>query len=62
MCDEGELQWVDIERIGSLNIWEGDRIFLRLLGETQDFFSLKLVYDGQDGLVSAALNGKPMDI
>ena len=62
VCDEGELQWVDIERIGSLNIWEGDRIFLRLLGETQDFFSLKLVYDGQDGLVSAALNGKPMDI
>lgn len=61
-CDEGELRWVDIDRIESLNIWEGDRIFLRLLKETEEFFSLKLVYDGHDGLVSAALNGKPLEI
>lgn len=61
-CDEGELRWVDIDRIENLNIWEGDRIFLRLLKETEEFFSLKLVYDGHDGLVSAALNGKPLEI
>ena len=60
-CDEGELAWVDIDKVGELNLWEGDRIFLRLLQETDEFFSLKLVYDGQDRLVSAALNGKPVE-
>ena len=62
MCDEGELEWVDIDKIESLNIWEGDKIFLRLLRERESFLSLKLVYDGHDRLVSAALDGKLMDI
>ena len=57
-CDEGELEWVDIDKIESLHIWEGDKIFLRLLAEKAPFFSLKLVYDGHDGLISAVLNGK----
>ena len=61
-CDEGELQWVDKKDIPRLNLWEGDRIFFRLLEERQDFFSLKLVYDGAGGLVSAALDGVPMRI
>ncbi len=37
-------------------IWEGDRIFFRLLEERQDFFSLKLRYEG-DTLVEAVLDG-----
>ena len=61
-CDEGELSWVEIDKVYDLNIWEGDRIFLRLLEERQDFFSLKLVYDGHDGLVFAALDGRPMEL
>lgn len=61
-CDEGELEWVDIEQVWNLNIWEGDKIFFRLIDENQDFFSLKLVYDGKDHLVSAVLNGKPMEL
>ena len=61
-CDEGELEWVDIEDVWNLNIWEGDKIFFRLMDEEEDFFSLKLVYDGHDKLVSAALNGKPMEL
>ncbi len=56
-CSEGELVWVDKEAIGELNIWEGDRIFLRLLAEERPFFSLKLRYDG-DRLVEAALDGR----
>ncbi len=60
-CDEGKLEWVDIDKIESLNIWEGDKIFLRLLRERETFFSLKLVYDGHDKLVSAALDGETMD-
>ncbi len=37
-CDEGELQWVDKKDISGLNLWEGDRIFFRLLEEREDFF------------------------
>lgn len=61
-CDEGELEWVDIEQVWNLNIWEGDKIFFRLLDEKRPFFSLKLVYDGHDKLVDAVLDGKPMEL
>lgn len=57
-CDEGELEWVPLEKIEELNLWEGDKIFLRLLAEDAPFFSLKLVYDGHGRLVEAVLNGK----
>ena len=44
----------------SINLWEGDKIFLRLLlNESTPFFSLKLIYV-QDKMVSATLNGKPL--
>lgn len=56
-CDEGELEWVEKSRIPSLPIWEGDKIFLRLLDEGEVFFSLKLCYEG-DKLVQAVLNGR----
>lgn len=61
-CDEGQLEWVEKERVLGLNIWEGDKIFFRLLEEQECFFSLKLVYDGGDRLVSAVLNGTPMEL
>lgn len=60
-CDEGELEWVDKEEVLRLNIWEGDKIFFRLLNEERPFFSLKLVYDGHDKLIYAALDGKEME-
>ena len=44
--DEGTLEWVPIEKVEDLTIWEGDRIFLRLLAENAPFFSLKLEYEG----------------
>ena len=58
-CDEGTLEWVSWESITDLPIWEGDKIFLRLLRERETFFSLKLVYEGEK-LVRAALDGKEM--
>lgn len=61
-CDEGHLEWVDKEEVLKLNLWEGDKIFFRLLNEEEPFFSLKMVYDGGDRLVSASLNGKPMEL
>ena len=54
-CDEGELVWVEKEKIMDLNIWEGDKIFLKLLMENQPFFSLKLEYKGEK-LVNTVLN------
>ncbi len=55
--DEGELAWVGKNDLMDLNLWEGDRIFLRLLlDESTPFFSLKLVYE-QDEMVKASLNG-----
>lgn len=60
-CDEGVLEWVKKERLFSMPIWEGDKIFLRLLEENAPFFSLKLEYKG-DILLKAVLNGKILDI
>ena len=60
-CEEGALEWVPKEELMSLNLWEGDKIFFKLLLEDAPFFSLKLSYDG-DRLTEAALNGKPMEL
>lgn len=60
-CDEGVLEWVKKEQLFSLPVWEGDKIFLRLLEENAPFFSLKLEYKG-DILLKAVLNGKILDI
>ena len=56
-CDEGVLEWVEKEFILNLPLWEGDKIFLKLLDENVPFFSLKLEYIG-DSLNSAVLNGE----
>ncbi len=55
-CDEGELEWIDKSAVLALPLWEGDKIFLRLLDTDEPFFSLKLRYKGET-LVEAALNG-----
>lgn len=60
-CDEGILEWVDKQTILTLNLWEGDKIFLFLLQENVPFFSLKLEYEG-DRLVSGVLDGKTLEL
>ena len=66
--DEGSLAWIrksDLpiaEGVGNeeITLWEGDKIFLRLLlDESTPFFSLKLVYE-HDEMTSARLNGQPL--
>ncbi len=54
-CDEGELRWVKKEDIMGLNLWEGDRLFLKRLMEDDEFFTMKLVYEG-DTLVENLLD------
>ena len=58
-CDEGDLQWVSRDFLGSLPTWEGDAIFLKLLWEDAPFFLLKLRYSGST-LQEAVLNGTPL--
>lgn len=60
-CDEGTLEWVPIEEAEHLPVWEGDKIFFRLLRQGVPFFSLKLVYEGET-LTAAVLNGVPMNL
>ena len=43
-CDEGVLQWVPLDSVLSLPLWEGDKAFLPLLRTGQGFFSMKLAY------------------
>lgn len=59
-CEEGVLEWVEKEKVPLLPVWEGDKIFLRLLLEEREFFSLKLRYEGEH-LAEAVLDGKKMN-
>ena len=61
-CSEGDLEWVAKERVYELPIWEGDKIFFRLLDENRPFFSLKLSYNAKDVLIRAVLDGKELAI
>ena len=56
-CDEGKLEWVSKERLWELNLWEGDRLFLKMLLEDAPFFSMKLYYEG-DKLCEAVVDGR----
>lgn len=48
ICDEGDLEWIDKEKLTNLPMWEGDKIFLRLVNNLDEpFFHLKLVYHGE---------------
>lgn len=46
-CSEGVLEWLSKDKLMSLPMWEGDKIFLKLLDTDCPFFSLKLVYLGE---------------
>ena len=61
-CSEGDLEWVPKEKVCGLPIWEGDKIFFRLLEEERPFFSLKLSYSAEDVLLRAALDGKELPL
>ena len=58
-CDEGDLEWIRIGDLLKLPMWEGDKIFLDLLQTEEPFFSLKLVYKGEN-LREAWLNERKL--
>ena len=58
-CAEGDLEWVAKEKVPGLPVWEGDKIFLRLLAEDHPPFLLTLEYAG-GALVRAVLDGETL--
>ena len=47
-CDEGYLAWVDKDKLSSLPMWEGDRIFFEMMQEESEPFGLTLRYKGDE--------------
>ena len=58
-CNEGELAWIPKDQIHTLSLWEGDKIFLKLLEDGAEGFDLTLRYEGEK-LRSAVLDGKEL--
>ena len=56
-CSEGELCWVTKTDLYNLPLWQGDKIFLKLIEENRPFFSLKLEYQDET-LKKAVLDGE----
>ena len=56
-CDEGDLKWILKDEILNLKLWEGDKIFLKLLHENSPFFYLTLDYENDD-LIGSKLEFK----
>ena len=54
-CNEGDLEWVDKEKVRSLPTWEGDKIFMDKIFDNKPFFTAKVEYDG-DKLVGYTVN------
>ena len=50
-CDEGVLEWIDIDKLYDLTLWEGDKIFLDALRKDERYFELTLNYS-KDDLIS----------
>lgn len=60
-CDEGELCWLEKEKLHALPAWEGDFIFLRLMEKQVPPFHLELYYNGNT-LARALLDGTPLPL
>ncbi len=46
-CNEGDLQWIQKDKVVELNTWEGDKIFVEKIQKDNTFFTLKFNYDGE---------------
>jgi len=46
-CNEGDLQWIEKEKVTELKTWEGDKIFVEKIQNSKNFFTVKFEYDGE---------------
>ena len=58
-CLEGDLVWVNKDDVLNLNIWEGDKVFLKMLNDKEPYFILKLIYDNDKFIGSELLDDIP---
>ena len=56
-CSEGLLKWVKKDEVEGLNLWEGDRVFLKKLAQNEPFFFMRLGYVG-DELTTCVVGGE----
>ena len=54
---EGDLKWIPKDEIMDLNLWEGDRLFMKMVAEDEPFFFMRLEYHGDD-LVESHVGGE----
>lgn len=53
LCNEGELAWIDQDKLLDLSLWDGDRIFLkRILENDSRQFCYEMFYDGNSNLLN----------
>ena len=52
---EGELKWIDDNKLFDLEMWNGDEIFMRWMLE-KNMFSAKFVYDAEENLVDYSVS------
>ncbi|MBR3574389.1 MAG: 8-oxo-dGTP diphosphatase [Lachnospiraceae bacterium] len=45
-CDEGDLKWIDKDKVSDLPMWEGDRYFLKEMTDGNHDIDMTLVYKG----------------
>lgn len=58
-CDEGELSWIDKDKIFDLNLWEGDKYFLKPLLNSDILIKMEVRYQGKQ-LISVIDKGGEM--
>lgn len=47
-CTEGNLAWIDKDKLGELPMHEGDKLFTQWMQENKGIFSVKFEYDACD--------------
>ena len=46
-CNEGDLEWIDISKLDSIPMWEGDKYFVNpILKENAPYMELEMFYEG----------------
>lgn len=60
-CDEGELHWIEKDRIFDLKLWDGDRIFLKYLINGVHFDEMTLTYRGER-LCGCTVDGEEVEL
>lgn len=60
-CSEGELHWIEKERIFDLPLWDGDRIFLQYMFSGKPFSEMTLRYRG-DRLAGCVVDGAEVEL